>query len=242
MIVILPIVFLMPKTPAASEITQEKPSSSLLNPIVFTSLSVQLLLACAIQILVFMRLQRQSWFVRPPISPDYTENIDGVETTIMFWVASFETFAIVFAYSISKPWKRPLWNNKMFCLVLASMLIILLYIILLPGRFTRYWLEMNYVHDIPYVFRVEILCYLFIHLFLSYMFELFVINGPGKKYIMAVVRRRLFTFVRNFRASETEKRYHKLRLSRKRYNQIKFTMFKPVTTTNQTEFKVKHVV
>ena len=112
MFIILPIVFLLSKTPASRVLTDVRPSGSLLNPLVLTSLVGQILIAVAFQILVFFRLRNQSWFV--PLVPevDATENVVCAETTVVFWMAAFETYAIAFAYSISRPWKRPLFYNS----------------------------------------------------------------------------------------------------------------------------------
>ena len=106
------------------------------------------------------------------------------------------------------------------------------YIVIWPDKFTTRWLELD-IKAIPLAFRFEVLLYVYFYVLASFCYEFFVISGPGKKIMMAFVKRRAIRLIKDIYASDYERHYHKLRLSRKRFNQIKFKMLEKSYYTSE---------
>jgi cation-transporting ATPase 13A2 len=223
---ILPTVMLMSRTSARSVLVSLKPVGSLINRVVLLSLFGQLLIAFGTSIFAFWFVRQQDFYAPIVPRPNTKENIFCFETTTLFALSTFQTFGCALAYSISKPFKKPLHTNRLYTFMLLFVFGGLVYMILEPGVYTRYWLEFV---EVPTLFRFKLLGIAVCQIILAYSFERVFIAGPGQKLIkLASVRkfRALLTFIFNYynhRISKTGSGLitAKLLRSRKKYNILK---------------------
>jgi cation-transporting ATPase 13A2 len=230
--IILPIVLLMSKTRANRKLVKEKPLGSLINRIVFLSLFGQLFWSFFLQFFTLWVLRRQPFYSPLIPKPSTKENIYCLETTTLFLTSAFHTLSVAAVYSISKPFKRPLYTNKSYTILLSALFLVMVYLILIPDYYSRYWLELR---SLPFYFRFLLLSICLLHLLVAVLFERIVIAGPGKKLVKMVSFRRikaLVIFVKNYLTNKISKNSKKSRIvnqkllrSRKRYNKIKKIFF-----------------
>jgi cation-transporting ATPase 13A2 len=219
LLVILPIVFLMSRTGTAEKLGNERPSGSLLNPLVCLSLFFQIGFACCIMILTLVRLRTQSWYIPIKPKPIAIQNVVCSDVTSLFLISTALTYSITFAYTISRPFKKALFTNIPLCIVLIILAALQIYVLFFPGRYTRYWLQLE---QIPLKWKLELLGYALAHLIISYIFEELIIVGPGKRIAKNILKGRIRTLVQNTHNSREGKYMNKLRLSKKKYNQIRY--------------------
>jgi magnesium-transporting ATPase (P-type) len=173
-----------------------------------------MLLAALSMTIAFVLVRRQSWYVR-------STDLVGPENTTLFYLSTFHTYALAFSYSISKPFKKPLYTNRLFCAVLAILFVIQLYVIIVPDvKFTSYWLELD--GTLTMKWRIILLAMCFVHWIVSYLFERVVIAGPGKKFVTSMFKRKFIQtkYLLLVNRREEVKWSH----SNKKYNQIKLRM------------------
>ena len=75
--------------------------------------TVQMIIPALTMIISLVRLHRQEWY-RATFSGDGTDAIQGMENTTLFYLSTVHTYFLAYAYSISKPFKKPLYTNSKF--------------------------------------------------------------------------------------------------------------------------------
>lgn len=117
LVIILPLVFLMGRTEASSKLTRIKPSGDLLSSSVLVSVICQMIIMIGFQFGVFMYLKQQSWYIAPTFGADYDPSANtsayNEATTTIFLFANFQYIMIAIAFSISKPFRKPIYTNRM---------------------------------------------------------------------------------------------------------------------------------
>lgn len=69
------------------------------------------------QFIVWFDLHAQPWFI--PAQPGDIRKI-CFESTAIFLISSFQMYNVALAYSISKPFKKPIYTNSMFLFKLTN--------------------------------------------------------------------------------------------------------------------------
>jgi cation-transporting P-type ATPase 13A2 len=185
MLIIFPICLLMGKTEAAVKLSKQKPLGALISRFVFLSLIGQMLLIVLFQLLVFFDVRSQSWYYRPAVSSRTKENIVCFETTSVFLMNSCQTISVAMAYSISKPFKRPLYTNRIYAIALMLIWGLMMYMIVAPDVYTYSILQLMHM---PMSYRLRLVGYVLLHLICAYAFESLVINSWIGKSIISAIR------------------------------------------------------
>jgi cation-transporting ATPase 13A2 len=173
--IILPIAALMGNTGATNVLVKERPPNSLISKHVLLSLFGQLSLAAGFQIFAYFDLLNQS-FYKPTATGPGEKNILCYETSTIFLLSSFQTLSVALAYSISKPFKKPLHTNYSYTFMLLLLFIASSYIILYPHKYVMDILELM---NFPMPYRIRLYIITLIHLMVSWTYERILILGPG---------------------------------------------------------------
>lgn len=100
----------MALTSAYEAIVVRRPIGSLMSPRVIISLFGQILLQLIFQIVIFVILHSQTWFV--PLVPDpASSNYYCYENTTLFLFSSFQYLSGSVVFSVGKPFRKPLYTN-----------------------------------------------------------------------------------------------------------------------------------
>jgi cation-transporting ATPase 13A3/4/5 len=173
---IFPTILFMGRTEANPELTKRKPSGSLISFPFLTSLLCQFLIALGFQLLVFFDVRSQSFYRFLALAHTAKENIFCYENAAVFLMNAFQTFSIALSYNISKPFKKPVYTNRIYSISLVLLFAVLTYLILYPDAFSRRTLQ---ILVLPQSYRFRLYGFCLLHLVASYLFELIIIQGPG---------------------------------------------------------------
>jgi len=168
LLIILPLAFAMCRTEAAKKLVPQRPTSSLLSIQVLLSLALQMTNHGIFQIGAYILLSQQSWYKEcVPIPGD--DNSFCVEVTVIFLISSFQYVATCWAYSISKPFRRPFYTNKLLTAFLIIFVLASSWIILYPKP---QWLA-NFlvIQHLPQQFRYDLEIMALVDFVLAYLFE-----------------------------------------------------------------------
>ena len=100
----------MALTSAYEAIVIRRPIGSLMSPRVIISLLGQIILQLIFQVIIFVILRTQSWFV--PLVPDPdSSNYYCYENTTLFLFSIFQYISGSVVFSVGKPFRKPLYTN-----------------------------------------------------------------------------------------------------------------------------------
>lgn len=176
----MPVVFLTSYTEPVDTLSRNKPSGSLLSIATFASMLFQLVISFGIQALILLYLSTQSWFIPLQPLPNSKRNVLCAETTSVFLMATYQTIGSALSYSISKPFKKPLYTNLPYLFSLAILFCCTVYITFAPDSWTRRALQLA---DLPFRYQLELFCFGLVQIFLFTTFEYLFIAGKGRKWI-----------------------------------------------------------
>ncbi|KAL0481360.1 cation-transporting ATPase [Acrasis kona] len=211
--VVLPTIFLMSRTDSNRKLVRSRPPATLVSRTVFASLAWHLISAFVIQVIVMFDVRSQRFYRQLATSPNTKQNIATFECTALFSINIVQSFAVAFVYSISRPFKKPVLTNRVYAVVLVLLSLLLSYVIMIPDRYTIYWLELV---DIPIMYRVKLLCIGIGYLVISYAFERLFIVGVFKSALNVLSPYKMMFYYkryvkRNARATKSRKAYNILK-------------------------------
>eukprot|EP01135_Chromosphaera_perkinsii_P010889 Nk52_evm16s2273 gene=Nk52_evmTU16s2273 len=167
LLIIMPIAISMSRTHGHSKIVVKRPPGSLASPTVIISLLIHILIMLAFQAGSLVYLRRKSWYVPYKQTSD-DKNIESMDNTVLFIVASFQYIWMAMVLSISKPYRKPLHTNRWFLFCLVVLIGVTFYITLCPDQYTRSVLQL---WDLERSFRYELAVIVISNLLLSWGFE-----------------------------------------------------------------------
>jgi cation-transporting ATPase 13A3/4/5 len=107
---IFPLSFLMSRTRPRDKLSKKKPPASLLARSILVSIALQLVVHSIFQVAVYAWT---SWNYLPANHPDYdAETNQDTRISVLFVFSNFQYIASVLAFSIGKPFRRPMWTNR----------------------------------------------------------------------------------------------------------------------------------
>ncbi|KAL4505183.1 hypothetical protein ABPG72_016250 [Tetrahymena utriculariae] len=146
-VIIIPLAFLMGLTDAYPVLSKQVPGSSLVSFPVLCSVIGQTLVNGGFQIIVFIILKSQSWYLSVVDAHTYLGDLDDedarkscYESTTLFLFANFQYISTCIAFSIGKPFKKEFYTNRLFTFSVVLITSISLVIQLIPNSFTRSFL------------------------------------------------------------------------------------------------------
>lgn len=113
-VVIFTMALLMGRTGSNKKLVKDKPSASLVSREVFLSMGFQVIITIISQLIIWNNIKVQGFFTPLDPEPETKKNIRCYETTAMFLLSTFFTYNAGLAYSISKPFKKPVFRNSKF--------------------------------------------------------------------------------------------------------------------------------
>ncbi|EAR98784.2 E1-E2 ATPase family protein (macronuclear) [Tetrahymena thermophila SB210] len=148
LVIIIPLAFLMGLTDAYPTLSKQVPGSSLISFPVLCSVIGMTILNGGFQIIMFLVLRAQSWYMSVYDSHSYLGDLDDpdsrkscYESTVLFLFANFQYIATCIAFSIGKPFKKEFYTNVWFTICLVLISLCSLYILLLQDSFTTSFLN-----------------------------------------------------------------------------------------------------
>ncbi|XP_032223526.1 polyamine-transporting ATPase 13A3 [Nematostella vectensis] len=115
-------------------LVSQRPGGSLVAPIVLFSLLSQIVTQIAFQVVGFLWVRQQSWFV--PVNVTSVKNTkDQVqyachENSVLFAISSFQYILLAVAFSRGKPYRLPIYRNLSFMLVLVVLTAFTLFLVI----------------------------------------------------------------------------------------------------------------
>ena len=135
---IIPFSILVARTGAYKTLNKEIPTKSLFSLDVLISLIMQILLTSIISIFSVIVLNQQKWFTPDPLRTDVVK--PGWENTVYFYFKTLFLISYIqitimgFAFSVSKPFKKPVYTNILLCIFLFMTIFYNYWLILKPDE------------------------------------------------------------------------------------------------------------
>ncbi|XP_075462086.1 polyamine-transporting ATPase 13A2 isoform X2 [Ascaphus truei] len=141
---------LMGRTGPAKELGAARPLGTLISIAVLGSLILQTLLICATQLVTFFVTRSQDWYV--PVNTTLSQNLPNYENTAIFCVSGYQYLILAVVLSKGYPFRKPLYTNVLFLLVLILLLAVMVWITLSPLGFMVSLLRLKVINDINFKF------------------------------------------------------------------------------------------
>jgi magnesium-transporting ATPase (P-type) len=164
----------MGQTRSYKTLTPHLPAGSLLSLPVLTSVLGCVFIQAVFQVFGFFFVRRFSFYTPPVINiDDPNEGTESYENTTIFYVSLFQNLLVCVAFSISKPFRQPLYTNLAFTVCLIVLMIFSTYVVLSDDK----WVLNLYslMTDVTMTFRLYIILVIVINSILTYFFEKIVI-------------------------------------------------------------------
>jgi len=155
MFLILPFAFLMGKTGATEHLPAIRPTAALVSKRVLVSVFGQCAIQVSYQVMIFLVILNQGWYL-PNIGRTDDINTLGQAITGVFLVSLSQYIGCCIAFSISKPFRKSIFSNRLFCLALLLLTSLSLYITLIPNIHVRNWMG---IVELPFHFKLLILVF-----------------------------------------------------------------------------------
>ncbi len=173
--VVFPLVLLLGRTPASSQLTKKRPSANLLSGTNLSSIAMHMVVAFVMQIMVYLFSRRQ---------PDY--EVDDSEpwlcymweATSLHWFASLQYILFAFLFAFARPWKKYFVSNVGLTFWLIGVTVASVLMFLLPTN-SAFFLTADNM-NLSASWKSMVLIIFAIQVGISFMIE-FVIVPTGRK-------------------------------------------------------------
>lgn len=179
---------LMGYTGAYEQLVAERPMGSLMSLINLFSIFFEMALVFAFQVLAYIYLRNQFWFV--PVVPAENEVVNCFESTVIFVVSSFQYLTMAVCFSTGPPFRQPLWKNVAFLMTLLVLLAFSLILLMHPFLPLETFFQMSHIDDKFIAFKVTLLLGVGMNFFISYIMETFVVHSRLLKRLSRAIRRK----------------------------------------------------
>ncbi|KAF6779727.1 hypothetical protein AHF37_00944 [Paragonimus kellicotti] len=175
-------------TRAYSRLSVEPPSMHLLSTITFMSLGFQLFINCTLQVICFIWVRAQPWYI-PLYEISYAYELKNYETTVVFMVSVYQYIILAIVFSKGAPYRRSIFTNYFFICNLIGCIGLTLYVTTYPADPILNLLAMVRIPSIRFIL---ILHGVVLANFLAcYILEL-IVDGVSFRRRLLHIRRALF--------------------------------------------------
>ena len=111
-------------------------------------------------------------FYEPPAKPDPNDpdkSMSCYENTSMFLTTLYQYLVVSMAFSLSKPFRQPIYTNLWFTISLLILFVFSLYITLASDKWIETIFELK--ENINMEFRLSLLCIAFVNGLCTYFYE-----------------------------------------------------------------------
>jgi len=172
---VVPITILLWWTDASDKLAPSLPFGSLLSYPILISIIGQMIIQASGQVGVYFMLRGQNFFHGQHKSDD--NHVHSYENTTIFLFTLPQYIFIGIAFHISTEFRKPIFTNIPFIIMLALGLALAYWMILLPMPWMRYWLQLR---KLRMYFKVCIAGATLFNGFLTIAYEQLVIHLFGK--------------------------------------------------------------
>ncbi|XP_031788029.1 uncharacterized protein LOC100121712 isoform X4 [Nasonia vitripennis] len=165
--------FFFGKTEAYDKrLAREPPTSSLVSFTPLFSLTIHTIIIAVFELIVFYAVQQFDWFT--PFTPKDEFLYDCLENYSVFCLSTFQYAIIAIVFSRGKPYRKPIYTNKLFILSIVVLTIVNAYITIYPAQWVVDLLELQMppVYD----WRFMIVGLAFVNFLVCIGFESFVVE------------------------------------------------------------------
>lgn len=120
---ILPLAIFMSWSKPYDKIVVKRPTANLVSPKVLIPLVCQILVIMAFQVIIWIYVQSQSWYIRPVPSDD-DSSVESSDNTALFLFTNFQYILYAIVLSIGPPYREAIQKNKPFLINLFLSIII----------------------------------------------------------------------------------------------------------------------
>lgn len=204
----------MSLTQAYPRLAPYRPPAQLISPPLLLSVMFNILLNMAIQICGFVLVQKQPWYSTSNFSACVTNvsnlsftngntteiqevsEYENYETTTLWSITTISCVVVAFVFSKGKPFRKPLYTNYFFFILLPIQLAVCLFILF--ADIERIYRGLQLVCT-PTIWRVAILIMLIIFFLISFIVEESIIEN-----------RRLWLFLKRIFKYQSHSKYREL--------------------------------
>ncbi|KAF8565081.1 hypothetical protein P879_06775, partial [Paragonimus westermani] len=175
-------------TRAYPRLSVEPPSMHLLSTITFMSMGFQLLVNCTLQVVCFIWVRVQPWYI-PLYDISYAYELKNYESTVVFIVSVYQYIILAIVFSKGAPYRRSIFTNYFFICNLIGCTGVTLYVTTYPADPILNLLAMVRIPSIRFIL---ILHGVVLANFLAcYILEL-IVDGVSFRRRLLHIRRALF--------------------------------------------------
>jgi cation-transporting ATPase 13A3/4/5 len=134
-VALVPLSIMMAWTGANPKLTEHLPTASLMYLPVIISVVGSTLIQLGFQVFFFLHVKKQPFYFEPKLAGEYTiagDNIMSYQATVLFWVSNFQFLSTAIAFSIAYPFRKQIWTNVPYLLVIIAVLAMDLAVLWLP--------------------------------------------------------------------------------------------------------------
>ena len=111
LVLIIPIAVFMGRTGPHTTIFSKRPTASLVSKKVLTSMIGQVIIQIFFQVVGFVWVQKQPWYV--PGKGDMDNQVyESFENSLVFLVSCFQYILIAIVFTVGPPYQESIWNNS----------------------------------------------------------------------------------------------------------------------------------
>ena len=190
--IIFPLAFFIAKTGAYHKLTHHQPTDSLISFPIISSILIQSFLAFAFQFggWVFLTYQNDDISHNDNNCSNKDDTVTACRNnTVLYLVSNIQYLITAFAFSISKPFRKPIYTNVLLTLFMVFAFGYSVYIILRQDAFASEYLTLVDLNKINYAFKYWLLLITFANFVLSYLTEKLLVPSMNKCYMRRAVRK-----------------------------------------------------
>uniref|UniRef100_A0A8D9BL32 Cation-transporting ATPase n=2 Tax=Cacopsylla melanoneura TaxID=428564 RepID=A0A8D9BL32_9HEMI len=129
-------------------LTADTPQSSLFSHVTLLSMLFQLILMVSMQIVSFVLVHKFAWF-EPFVFTNAT-SYSCYENYAVFAISMFQYIILAITFSQGKPYRTPIYKNKLFTMSIFAMTLACIYITLYPANAVIQFLQLRFPPDIHF--------------------------------------------------------------------------------------------
>jgi len=137
LVLLIPLSIFMGDTNAYEKLTPHIPTGALISLPVISSVLSSFAIQFGFQVFSFIFVKDFGFYKPPKPDPDHPNSKNAnksYQNTALFWVSCFQYLSTVVAFSVSKPFRKPLYTNKLFSFSLLLMLAFNIYLVVTPDN------------------------------------------------------------------------------------------------------------
>jgi cation-transporting P-type ATPase 13A2 len=163
---VIPLSITMSRTGSYKQLDRSRPTGHLISFSVLFSVISQITIQSLFQIFIYFNMESQKWFKY--LKPKDDLNIESMENTVLFLYSWPQYIFVVMAFSVGKPFRKPMYTNYLLMLSIIVFGAITYMMILVPSAKISKVMQLV---SIPTSFKVRIVLLSIVNLAIWYGVE-----------------------------------------------------------------------